>query len=235
MSNREIQRQRMYGYFINACHELIREEGMDQLTIRKISEKAGYNSATLYNYFENLNQLVSLALLDNVKPYFYTVKTLSKMDLSTSHLFLLIWREYARYSFENPQIFTHVFESNQSTAVLQHIDTYFEYFPSEHFSWEEDVYKFVFGRDMKKRDEFLLQPAIESGVIKAEHAIYLKDCAYAIHLGMCDRIINGYYSYNQATLQLFMNYIIDFFLLYSTIEVDKESLLTEIMAFEIKE
>ena len=44
-------------YFIEATQELILKEGLENLSIKKIAEKAGYNSATIYNYFENLEVL----------------------------------------------------------------------------------------------------------------------------------------------------------------------------------
>ena len=45
------------GYFINAALEIIEEEGIDSLSIRKTAEKAGYNSATLYHYFSDFEEL----------------------------------------------------------------------------------------------------------------------------------------------------------------------------------
>ena len=37
--------------------EIIEEEGIDSLSIRKTAEKAGYNSATLYHYFSDFEEL----------------------------------------------------------------------------------------------------------------------------------------------------------------------------------
>ena len=48
---KQMYRQQTMGYFINAALEIIEEEGIDSLSIRKTAEKAGYNSATLYHYF----------------------------------------------------------------------------------------------------------------------------------------------------------------------------------------
>ena len=45
-------------YFIEATEKLIRSDGVEGLSIRKIASEAGYNSATLYNYFEDLEHLV---------------------------------------------------------------------------------------------------------------------------------------------------------------------------------
>ncbi len=47
-------------YFIDATNEIIENEGIESVTIRKVANLAGYNSATIYNYFENLDHLIFL-------------------------------------------------------------------------------------------------------------------------------------------------------------------------------
>lgn len=230
MKNKEIQRQRMYYYFIDACKDLIDELGIENLTIRNISDKAGYNSATLYNYFENLDQLIALTLLDSVKPYFYSINVLYRKEISATYLFFVTWREYAKFSFEKPQTFKKVFESDQSNDILKYIDSYFEFFPSEHY---DEVRQFVFGKNIQIRDEEMVQLLIKENVLKENSGNYVSDFAYVLHLGMCERIINGYYDKEEQTLELFLKYLIDFFEIYSTEKIDKEKLLTEILTFEI--
>lgn len=52
----------MMGYFIDAANQIIENEGIESVTIRKVADIAGYNSATLYNYFNDLNHLLFLLL-----------------------------------------------------------------------------------------------------------------------------------------------------------------------------
>ena len=51
----------MMSYFIIAAQQIIQEEGIKAVTIRKVAALAGYNSATIYNYFENLENLLFFA------------------------------------------------------------------------------------------------------------------------------------------------------------------------------
>ena len=51
------RRRRIMTYFVEATRKLIQTEGVDGLSIREISNEAGYNSATIYNYFRNLEHL----------------------------------------------------------------------------------------------------------------------------------------------------------------------------------
>ena len=43
-----IKQKRVMIYFISATKKLIEQEGLENLTVRKIASSAGYNSATLY-------------------------------------------------------------------------------------------------------------------------------------------------------------------------------------------
>ncbi len=230
MSNKEIQQQRMYRYFIDACQDLISEIGIENLTIRNISDKAGYNSATLYNYFTNLEELVALALLDNVKPYFYSLEALQDKNLDPTHFFLITWREYARYSFEKPQTFKRVFESRESDAILKYIPIYFNYFPSDNYA---EFDQFTFRQSMNSRDEEMLSHLVIHDIIDQDHVGYLNNFIYALHLGLCERIVNGYFDAQQDVLRLFMQYLIDFFDIYSLKEIDKGNLLKEVMDYKI--
>lgn len=60
--NKEIQKKRMTGYFINSAKELIVEEGLHNINTKKIGDKAGYSYATIYNYFENYNELICICI-----------------------------------------------------------------------------------------------------------------------------------------------------------------------------
>ena len=64
-----IQKKRIIKYFIDAVKQIQEEEGLQAVTIRKVADIAGYNSATLYNYFENLDHLLLFASMDYFQEY----------------------------------------------------------------------------------------------------------------------------------------------------------------------
>ena len=47
-----IKRKRVMILFIEAAEKMLREGGLASVSIRKVASEVGYNSATLYNYFE---------------------------------------------------------------------------------------------------------------------------------------------------------------------------------------
>jgi AcrR family transcriptional regulator len=64
MEKKEIQEQRMKGYFIQAAKEMIKGEGLRSISVRNIADRAGYSYATMYNYFRDINDLIFLCVKD---------------------------------------------------------------------------------------------------------------------------------------------------------------------------
>ncbi len=58
MEKKELQEQRMKGYFIQATKDLIKGEGLKSVSVRNIADRAGYSYATLYNYFSDVKDLI---------------------------------------------------------------------------------------------------------------------------------------------------------------------------------
>ncbi|OQY42980.1 MAG: hypothetical protein B6227_00235 [Fusobacteriia bacterium 4572_74] len=50
---------------------IIKEEGVEKVSIRKIAKITGYNSVTLYTYFKNLDYLILLSSIKFLKENFF--------------------------------------------------------------------------------------------------------------------------------------------------------------------
>lgn len=64
VGKKQIQEERMKGYFIEATKEILRGEGLKVVSVRNIAERAGYSYATLYNYFSDVKDLVFECIQD---------------------------------------------------------------------------------------------------------------------------------------------------------------------------
>ncbi|MBN2263533.1 MAG: TetR/AcrR family transcriptional regulator, partial [Prolixibacteraceae bacterium] len=58
MKNKQIQEERMKGYFVQAAKDILKSEGIKAISVRNIADRAGYSYTTLYNYFKDVNDLV---------------------------------------------------------------------------------------------------------------------------------------------------------------------------------
>jgi AcrR family transcriptional regulator len=62
MERKQVKKERIKRFFLDAAKDIIRSEGICKLTTKKIGEKAAYSYASIYNYFENYNDLVCQCL-----------------------------------------------------------------------------------------------------------------------------------------------------------------------------
>lgn len=109
MDKKEIQAKRMKKYFIDATKEVVKKEGPGEITVKKIADIAGYAPATLYNYFEDLNELMFYAGVDffaDSKDY-----VLNRVDgvEGLKEKIIISSKAYGRFFIENPNAFTLVF------------------------------------------------------------------------------------------------------------------------------
>jgi AcrR family transcriptional regulator len=112
MNRKEIQEKRKRAYFIEAAKEIVKADGLKNLTVKKIAKKAGYASGTLYNHFESLNSLLfysSLSFFDDCKKY---VLENINSDISCEKKAVEIAMLYSKYFVENSNIFQLLFLEN---------------------------------------------------------------------------------------------------------------------------
>jgi AcrR family transcriptional regulator len=111
MSDLSIKRLRTMGYFITAADEIIQEEGIDKATIRNIAKKAGYNSATIYNYFNDLEHLIFFTKISHLEVYKARLYNEIPDDLDPLEELIKVFRIFAEETFKNPYDFYDLFFS----------------------------------------------------------------------------------------------------------------------------
>ncbi len=100
-----LKRHRTKRYFLEAVKAMIAAGGVESVSVRKVADVAGYSYATLYNYFEDLNELLwdaKQAMINDIVEYMK--KTINDIDLDIDGIKML-YRVYIKYYFENPNIF----------------------------------------------------------------------------------------------------------------------------------
>lgn len=105
MKNKEIQEQRMKGYFVEATKELLKSEGLKSVSVRSIAEKAGYSYATMYSYFRDVNDLVFLCANDFYEECRQHVKDATKKREKGIKSLKTAIKAYADFFIQYPGIF----------------------------------------------------------------------------------------------------------------------------------
>ncbi len=109
MTNKELQKARTLGFFVQAAKSIIEEEGTSALSARKVGKRAGYSYATLYNYFKDMRELIAYCVFDYLNDCYKQLLDIDTSKLSCLDAILLHTENYFRFFAEQPHIFHAVF------------------------------------------------------------------------------------------------------------------------------
>ncbi len=127
MKNKEIQELRIKDYFIQATKDILKSEGIKAISVRNISDKAGYSYATLYNYFKDVNDLIFLCVSDFQAECLTFVKKQTKGIPNGREKIKALALSYINYFLEYPGIFelfyiSRVGDFNNKQSIISLID-----------------------------------------------------------------------------------------------------------------
>lgn len=169
MKELNIKQKRVMTYFIEATEELILAEGVEGVSINKVAKKAGYNSATIYNYFDSIEHLILYASINYLREYVKDLKNEIDESKDAYTIYKKIYEVFNRHSFKSPEIFYNMFFGKYSYILSQIIADYYEIF-SQYLEGQSDLIKSMLSQgDMRKRDERLAERLANEGFIEEEN------------------------------------------------------------------
>lgn len=201
MRNKTIQLTRMWKYFIEATVEIIKEDGIEQVTIRKVADKAGYNSATIYNYFGEVSHLIFFASLKLLQDYVEEVSNYIKSGQTPLEKYLLSWECFCKHSFKQPSIFHAAFIMNLGDHPEKLIENYYEMYPAELINVPDELKPILFERRITMRGKSLLQQAAQHQQIGENQVESLNEMTILVWQGMLTNILNNRLDYDLATAE----------------------------------
>lgn len=206
MYRSNIRRRRTMIYFIQAADEIIKEEGIENVTIRKAAKKAGYNSATLYNYFENADHLKFFAAMRYIRDYALALPKYLEGVENSIDIFLKVWECFCYFSFKNPRIYQAIFFADLDNSLEDYVIDYYRLFPEELGDQEESISTMLLKSNIYDRGMTTVSLCVEEGLIKEEDGEALNEMATLLYKGILSDMIKGKISAKEA-FEKTMSYI----------------------------
>lgn len=195
IDSKDIKKKRILKYFIQATKEVIEEKGIEKVTIRNVAKRAGYNSATIYNYFDNYKQLIFFASLDFLSNYIKAMPDYIAEGEDEVEKFILMWECFCKYSFETPQIYYAIFTEELGDHPETLMEKYFQIFPEKLGDPPERLIPMLLDPDLSRRASIASKPLIKKGYLTKEKAEEVDNMITYIYHGMLTLIINNRIDY----------------------------------------
>lgn len=187
--NKAIKRKRLIKYFIETAYEIIECDGLESITIRKVAEKAGYNGATIYNYFENLNHLTFLASMLYMKEYTSNLFQYTKNCKNSLDTYLAVWDCYLYYSFKRPDIYHAIFFPVFTKNHEEYIKQFYELYPDDINLHNPTIQNMLLTYNIHERDLSLLNDCVKEGFLSKDDVFTINDMFYLMYESMLVRVL----------------------------------------------
>ena len=146
------------GNIASAAEKLFSEKGTEATSMDDIAKAAGYSKATLYVYFQNKEEIISVLAMESMQKLYDCISDALEIEERTRERYHLICQGLVQYQEEFPYYFKVVLGSIN-------IDFDREQCPPE------DKETFLIGEAINEKIARFLQEGIESGELREGIAI----------------------------------------------------------------
>jgi AcrR family transcriptional regulator len=193
---KEIQKERMWRYFVEATVEVIEEQGIENVTIRKVADKAGYTSPTVYNYFQELSHLIFFSAMRFTKDYIEDLPKYMNQGTNTIEKWLYSWACFCKHSFEKPNIYAIIFINDLGSVPEDFLDHYYKTYKNDLVGLPEQIQSIILEHTLSKRSVLFLQQAINEELIDAKDVEFIAETTLLIWKGMMMTVLNNRRKYS---------------------------------------
>ena len=153
---------------IQCAMEMIHESGIQSVSARSLGTRVGMNSALIYRYFRDIDEVVLFACVHALHEYTVDMVNASRgLDPDTDEkydekIYMLSWEYFCKHAFSNPEEFNVLFFSRHSADLPDVLKEYIELFPPERDTSSDIFLEAMFRTtSLQDRNFLLLLPLLE--------------------------------------------------------------------------
>lgn len=176
--------------YIIKANELIKKDGIDAVSIRKLAKEMNCSSSNLYRYFANREELIYYAQLTELKEYITSLNAAEKIWENAWERYVGVWYCYCMSAFRKPVAYNMLFFNNYEMALKDAIGEYYRMFPEEIDESSTSFQAMLTNPDFLGRDFEMCKMCIEDGAISYENAVILNRIVCLLYKGYLKTIID---------------------------------------------
>ena len=171
--------------YVQITSEILEQEGIEGVTIRKVAAKAGCTSAVLYKHFENKEHLIMLASVKFLEPYIVEfIKQTTRTDINSIQMDLLLWKFFIYEAFRHKPFYELMFFSEYRDMLEDCVYEYYQMFPDVQQQFDGFAASIIFSNNLSEREYIRLRRAAHSNLITMENAKFLSRLTVSVFSGI---------------------------------------------------
>ena len=181
---------------ISAAMDMIRESGIQSVSARSLGARIGMNSALIYRYFKDIDEVVLFACVHVLQEYTREMTEArrqyeeSAKEFSDFDIYMLSWTLFCKHAFGNPEEYNILFFSKHSAGLSKTISEYYELFPHESRDEDDILLEGMYRTsNLRNRNLVLLIPVLE-GIKTGQEIIMINDLTVAFFYALLVQLIS---------------------------------------------
>lgn len=182
---------------INAAIEMLSESGIESISARTLSNRTGMNSASIYRYFQDIDEVVLFSCVHLLQNYTVEMTAARRTyersadDISDDHIYMLSWELFCKHAFAHPNEYNTLFFSRHSPDLDKTITEYYKLFPHDRGSEDDIILEGMYRTsDVRERNLLLLIPVLE-GRMSERQIILINDMTVSFFYTLLLQLINN--------------------------------------------
>ncbi len=227
---KEIRKNKRKAYFVSAAIKVLEREGLDGFSARKVADETGYNVASIYTYFKNLDHLENLASIKFTNNYVNELTKTTKKLRNPLSVYLNMWIVFSKHAFEHPHYFYNVFfEPVSQAGDLNLFKEYYTMFPDEKPEGSIMLRMIEMGKTLE-REAYVMNLCVKDGAISEEHACFVQEIHMFYFKSVLSDIVKDHLY--KASVDLFQKLMVNFvYVLYHYVDEKYTETLEKFLDF----
>ena len=176
--------------YIEKAYEIIQNEGIAAVSIRRIAKEMGCYSASMYRYFGNLTELLFYAELRELQGYIKRLNASEKRWKNVWDIYVGVWDCYAREAFQKPEAYDLLFFKYSNMKLQKVFKEYYEMFPEDIEDANHIFAEMLYAPSFVGRDFRMCRRCIRANAINYYEAIQLNRVVCMTYKGYLKTILD---------------------------------------------
>ena len=169
--------------YVQKAAQIIAEEGVEAVSIRRLSREMDCSTTTMYRHFRNLDELLFYAELGQLGTYIENLQCCARNWETVWDMHFSIWEEYAKEAFLRPEAYDLLFFRNIDMELGDALKEYYEMFPEAIVDVPPVIKRMLELPGYYERDYSILERMIEMGLMSEPTAKRINHIECNLYLG----------------------------------------------------
>lgn len=145
---------------IDAAILIIKNADFNSISIKSVAEISKMNSATIYKYFKNLDELIIYSYVDKLESYHKSIEEVNYTNHSALETYILTWKYFAAFAYDNKEIINTLFFSGNNFDLNKIIKDYFDLYNKKFNILKPSVLNMLSKSNLYERNLQVIKPIL---------------------------------------------------------------------------